>query len=129
MMITDVVGEKRIDLAYPIQSKEVATISMFSDNIQYWSKKPLRVLLPNEEKQLPEGVFTNRKLNLSVGRKVMMALDAEENIIKMNKLAGVMEVVLSLDKLDNTGNLEDRKLSNILLRHHVTGSDESSHTS
>ena len=37
--IDDIIGEKTIDLSYPIQnfdfSKEVAVISMFSDNIQY----------------------------------------------------------------------------------------------
>ena len=37
--IKDVIGEKRIDLAYPIKnfdsSKEIAVITMFSDNIQY----------------------------------------------------------------------------------------------
>ena len=33
-MITDVVGEKRTDPAYPIQGKEVAVVSMFSDNAQ-----------------------------------------------------------------------------------------------
>ena len=54
--ITDVVGEKRrIDLAYLIQnldsSKEVANVSMFSDNIQYQIKEPLKVMLiTNEEK-------------------------------------------------------------------------------
>ena len=53
-----------------------------------------------------------------------MALDADKNIIKTNKLAGIMEVVLSLDKLDNTDNLEDGRLSNVLHRYHVTGSEE-----
>ena len=37
--IDDVKGEKMIDLSYPIQnfnsSKDVAVISMFSDNIQH----------------------------------------------------------------------------------------------
>ena len=33
-------------------------------------------------------------------------------------------MVLSLDELDNTDNLEDRRLSNVLLRDHRTGSDE-----
>ena len=36
--ITNIVGEKRTDLAYPItnfdSSKEVAVVSLFSDNIQ-----------------------------------------------------------------------------------------------
>ena len=33
--ITDIIGEKRIDLAYPIPGEEVAVVSVFSDNIQY----------------------------------------------------------------------------------------------
>ena len=36
--MTDIVGEKRIDLAYLIKnlkSKKIAVVSMFSDNIQY----------------------------------------------------------------------------------------------
>ena len=32
--ITDITGEKRIDLTYPIKGKEVAVVSVFSDNIQ-----------------------------------------------------------------------------------------------
>ena len=35
----DIMGEKRIHLFYPIQGKEVAVISMFSDNVQYWIKE------------------------------------------------------------------------------------------
>ena len=43
--INDIIGEKRIDLSYPIRSgreslgtcsAEVAVVSMFSDNVQYW---------------------------------------------------------------------------------------------
>ena len=52
---TDIVGEKRIDLAYLIQnsdsSKEVGVVSMFSNNVQYQVKEPLKVLLiMNEER-------------------------------------------------------------------------------
>ena len=42
----------------------------------------------------------------------------------MNKLAGIIEVVFCLDELYKTDNLENGSLSNIPLRHHVTGSDE-----
>ena len=41
--INDVIGEKRIDLSYPIHSfntKEIAVISVFSDNIQNEVVKP-----------------------------------------------------------------------------------------
>ena len=39
-MIADIVSKKRIDLAYPIQGKEVSVLSVFSDNIQYKFTEP-----------------------------------------------------------------------------------------
>ena len=33
--INDIIGEARIDLSYPIEGKEIAVVSMLSDNIQY----------------------------------------------------------------------------------------------
>ena len=45
IIINDIIGEKRIDLSYSIpnfdSSKEVAVISMLSDNVQYEMKEPL----------------------------------------------------------------------------------------
>ena len=123
-MITEVVGEKRIDLAYLIRGKEVAIVSMFGDNIQYKVREPLKVLLIiNQEKELLKGTFTGSELNTFVGRKVIATpLDTSKNVIKTNKLAHVTQVVLSLDEFDNIDNLEDGSLSNVLLRHHMTGS-------
>ena len=107
--ITDIVGERRINVAYLIQGKEVAAISMFSDNVQYQIREPVKVLLiMKKERQLPEGVFMDRELNESIERKLITTpLDANDNIIKTDKLAHVMEMVLSLDELNNTDNLED----------------------
>ena len=128
--LTDVVGEKRIDLAYLIQyldsSKEVAIIGMFSNNVQYQIKEPLKVLLvTNKEKQLLEEVFMDRELNTSIGKKLItIPLDTNDNIVKTDKLSCIMEIALSFDELDNTDNLEDERLSNVLLRYHVTGSEE-----
>ena len=49
MTINDVIGEKMIDLSYPIQdfdsSKEVAVVTMFSDNIQYEMTEPFYLKL------------------------------------------------------------------------------------
>ena len=99
---------------------------MFSDNVQYQIRELLKVLLiTNEERQLPLGVFMDRELNASVGRNLITTpLDANNNVIKTDKLACVTKVVLSMDELDHTDNLEDGRLSNVLLRYHVTGSDE-----
>ena len=124
--INNKVGKKRIDLAYLIWGKEVATVSMFSDNIQYQIKEPVKVLLDtNEEKELLKGVYTNRGRNASIGRKLKSLLDFHDYVIKTNKLADVTEMIISVDKLDNTNNLEDGRLSNVLLRCHVSDSKES----
>ena len=124
--ITDIIGEKRVDLSYPIRGKEVAVISVFSDNIQYQIREPVKALLiKNEERQLLKGTFIGRKLSASIEGKLRTApLVAKGNIIKMEKLTGITEVVLSLDELDNTDNMEDERLSNILLRYHVSGSED-----
>ena len=128
--ITDIVGEKKISLAYPIgnldSSKEVTVVSMFSDNVQYQIREPLKVLLiKNVEKLLPKRVFKDEKLIMSIERKLITTpLDANDKIFKTDKLACITEMVLSLDELNNTYNLEDGRLSNILLRYHVTGSEE-----
>ena len=128
--ITDVMTEERIDLAYSIwdldSSKKVVIVSMFSDNIQHQIKEPLNVMLKaNKEKWLLKGVFMGRELNASIGRKLITTpLDANDNVVKMDKLACVTEMVLSLDELDNTDNLEGRILRNVLLKYHVTGSEE-----
>ena len=90
-------------------------------NIQYQIKESLEVLLiTNEEKQLPKGVFIGSQFNAFVGRKevITTSLDTKENILKTNKLVGIMEIVISLDELDNTENLESGRLSRIL--HYVT---------
>ena len=66
-----------------------------------------------------------RKLSTFVGRKVITtSLDTNENVVKTDKSVCVTEVVLSLDKLDNTDNLAEGNLSNVLLRHHVTANGE-----
>ena len=126
-------GEKRINLSCPIRnldsSKEVVIVSIFSDNIQYRINEPLKVLLiMNEEKHLLTGMFTSMQLNRFVRRKVITTpLDTNKNVFKTDELAGITEMALSLDELDNTDNLEDGRLSNVRLSYHMTGSDMSMH--
>ena len=66
-------------------------------------------------------------LNASIGRKVITLLDLHENIIKFYKLTGITEMLLNLDKLNNIDNLENGRLSNVLLRYQMTGSEEFMH--
>ena len=47
-----------------------------------------------------------------------------KTLFKTDKLAHVMEVVISLEELDSNDNLEDGRLSNVLLKYHVTANGE-----
>ena len=67
--IDDVIGEETIDLSYPIQnfnsSKEVAVVSMFSDNIQYKVTQTFNLkLIDNSEKQISNGSYTKREIDV-----------------------------------------------------------------
>ena len=62
--INDIIGEKRIDLSYPIKCKEIAVVSMLSDNAQYWLQGSIEVLLKMGKKiVLNKGVYTDKELN------------------------------------------------------------------
>ena len=79
----------------------------------------------DKEKLLLKGKFIGRELSAFVGRKVITTpLDTNENLVKMDNLAHVTEVVISLNELDNTDKIEDGNLSDVLLRYHVTANGE-----
>ena len=59
IMITDTIGKKRIDLAYPIQGKEVAVVGVFSDNIRYKFTEPRMLGLGESRiKRIMAGTYT-----------------------------------------------------------------------
>ena len=103
---------------------------MFSDNIQYWLKKPIKYhcILGRRGggKTLSKGVYAKRELNALLGTELTSTkfIDDDSNVLKQNKLEGITEIVLSLDELDNTYNLENGKPSSTLLMYHVTAYDD-----
>ena len=96
--INNIIGEKTIDLSYPIQnfdsSKEVAVVSMFSDNIQYKVTETFNLkLIDNSEKQISNGSYTKREIDAIVGRKhLLVDLSNDFRIIKTKKLAKVIDM-------------------------------------
>ena len=51
--INDIIGEKRIDLSHPIKGKDIAVVSMFSNNVLYCmvtGRGPIEVLLETGKK-------------------------------------------------------------------------------
>ena len=131
--INDITGEKMIDLFCPIQnfdsSKEVAVVSMFSDNIQYKVTETFNLkLIDNSEKQILNGSYTKREIVAMVARKHILAdLSNDFRIIKMNKLAKVIDMIFNLNKLDNSGNLKDGRPSDALFTYYVSNSKDFTH--
>ena len=127
--INDIIGEKTIDLSYPIRnfgsSKEIAVISMLSENTQYEMTKPLKLkLVDGSEKEVLSKTYTSRELNAFVeGKHIISDLDNDPQIIKTNKLAKVTNMSLNLDELNNKDNLEDGHPSNTLFTYYMPGSE------
>ena len=127
--INDVIGEKMIDLSYPIQnfgsSKEIAVISMLSENTQYEMTKPLKLkLVDGSEKEVLSKTYTSIELNAFVkGKHIISDLDNDPQIIKTNKLAKVTNTSLNLDELNNNNNLEDGHPSKTLFTYYMPGSE------
>ena len=74
IIINDIIDEKTIDLSYPIwnfsSSKEIAVISLFSKNVQYWvTGDNLKFeLKTGKEVLLLKGMmYTDEELNAMIG--------------------------------------------------------------
>ena len=72
--INDIIGKKTIYLTYPINPrKEIAVISMFSDNIQYKMTGPFKLkLIDSDEKQVLNKTYTSRELSAFVEGKIIL---------------------------------------------------------
>ena len=122
--INDVIGEKTIDLSYPIcSSKEITVIKVLSNNVQYKVIKSHIVdyISPEDEKLILSGTYAGRELLSVLGGMIELNQFAKDDrVFKMNKLRGITEMSLDLNELDNSDNLKDGRPSNALLTYHVT---------
>ena len=123
-MINDIKGEKIIDLSCPIHSlntiKKIAVIIMLSDNIQYNILKLRSVMDPisDTKKLIPSKTYAGRELlSMLEGMVELNKFLVDDQVTKTNKLKGITEMILNLDELDNTNNLENGRPSNPLLTH------------
>ena len=125
--INDVIGEKRIDLSYPIRSgREVAVVSMHSNNVQYWLHGPIEVMLETgKEIVLNKGSYTDKELNAIIGQKMKSRMDDHDDILRTSKLYNGTKMTISLKELDNSDNLENG--SNTLFTYYVTGLEYFTH--
>ena len=120
--INNVIGEKTIYLSYPIRSsKEVAVITMLSDNVQYEIIKPCTIfdsiLSANENLILCKTYAGRELISILEGMTAFTHFVNDDRVIKMNDLAGITEMIFNLDELDNTDNL-------VLLTYYVTADED-----
>ena len=135
--INDVIGEKTIDLSYPIYPnagrdkgrKEIAVVSIFSNNSQILFQKSMEVLLYTGKKiVLSEGVYTDKELDSLIGTELKsQMLDSHDDVLRTNKFKKITKVVINLDELDNSDNPEDGRPSNTLFTYYVTSLEYYTH--
>ena len=119
--INDIIGEKTIDLSYPIHStdgwgKEIAVFSMHSSNSQILLHRSIEVLSVTGKKiVLSKGIYMDKELNSLIRTELKsQMLDSRNDILRTKKLVNGTKISISLNELDNSDNLEDGKPSNVL---------------
>ena len=131
--INNIKGEKRIDLSQSIQNfdsgKEITVIRMLSDNVKYEILKLRSVMDPisNTKKMIPSGTYAGRELLSMLEGMVELNQFEVDQVIKKNKLKGITEMIINLDELNNSNNLEDGRQSNELFTYHVTDDKDFTH--
>ena len=111
--INDVIGEARIDLSYPIKGKEIAVVSMHSNNVQYWFQGPMEVLSKTVKNiVLNKEVYTDKELAAIIGQGLKLRIGDRDDIVRTSKLVNGTKMVISLKELDNSDDLEDGRPSN-----------------
>ena len=99
---------------------------MFSNNVQYWLQESIEVLLKTGKTiVLNKGVYTDKELNSLIGLELKSRMDSREDVLRTNKLEKITKMVISLNELDNSDNLEDGRPSNTLFTYYVTGPEYS----
>ena len=77
---------------------------------------------------LNKGVYTDKELNSLIGMKLKsQMLDSRNDIQRTNKLVNGTKITITLNKLDNSDNLEDGKPSKTLFTYFVTSPEYFTH--
>ena len=76
--------------------------------------------ISNTKKMVPSGTYPGRELlSMLEGIIELNQFEADDQVIKKNKLKGITEMIINLDELNNSNNLKDGHPSNTLFMYHV----------
>ena len=77
---------------------------------------------------IPNGTYAGRQLlSMLEGMIELNQFEADNQVIKKNKLKGITEITINLDELNNSDNLKDGKPSNELLTYYMTDNKDFTH--
>ena len=77
---------------------------------------------------IPSGTYAGRELlSIVEGMVELNQFVVDDQVIETNKLKGITEMIISLDELNNSDNLEDGHPSNTLFMYHVTDDKDFTH--
>ena len=112
-----------------IQKRKSQLLACLAIILGFFFQKSMEVLLHMGKKiVLNKGVYTNRELDSLIGMELKsQMLDSRDDILRTNKLKEITKVVISLNELDNSDNLEDGRPSNTLFTYYVTSPEYSMH--
>ena len=72
---------------------------------------------------LNKGVYTDKELNSLIATELKsQMLDFRNDILRTNKVERITKMIISLNELDNSDNLEDGRPSNVLFTYYMTSS-------
>ena len=81
--------------------------------------------ISDTKKMIPSGTYAGRELLSMLERMVELnEFLVDDQVTKTNKFKGITEMIINLDELDSTNNLEDGRPSNSLLTYHVTSNED-----
>ena len=106
---------------------EIAVIRMLSDNVKYEILKLRAVMDPisDTKKMIPSGTYAGRELlSIVEGMVELNKFVVDDQVIKKNKLKCI---IINLDELNNSDNLQDGHPSNTLFMYHVTNDKDFMH--
>ena len=103
---------------------------MLSNNIQYNILKPHTIIddISGDKKLISSRTYAGRELlSILEGMVSFEQFENDDLVIKKNKLKGITEMILNLNELDNSDNLNNGRPSNELLTYHVTDDKDFMH--
>ena len=73
---------------------------------------------------LNKGVYTDKELNSLIGTELKsQMLDSRNDVLRTNKLEKITKMIISLNELDKSDNLENGRPSIVLFTYYLTSSE------